>query len=131
MITALSNAPVVVQGPEVITSTTPGLGVSSSTAASQAAVSSNTTGTQTLYYPLDTPKYYMAFQIYQYQRQNLNTVGTTTPDPAYPNIVMPLPMQLVDTNQVNWAEMEVGTLPGVVHTLPCRTRKRRNHPDLT
>ena len=54
MITALSNAPVVVQGPEVITSTTPGLGVSSSTAASQAAVSSNTTGTQTLYYPLDT-----------------------------------------------------------------------------
>jgi hypothetical protein len=55
----------------------------------------------------------MTFVINQYSRQNLNTIGTLTPDNAYPAIKLPLPLQMVDTNHVQWQEAEVGTLPGI------------------
>jgi hypothetical protein len=68
---------------------------------------------QTLAYPLDTPKYIMTFTLSEYTRQNLNTVGTFR-DSGYPGIIMPLPQQLVNNDQVLWQEVEIGTLPGVV-----------------
>ena len=70
-------------------------------------------GGGTLRYPLDTPKYTLTFTISEYKRDNLNSVGAFSPAQGYPGIVMPLPSQLIDTNHVNWAEVEIGTLPGV------------------
>ena len=110
MLSNLSQAPILTPPPILNSSgpTIPGYG--NIVASEDLAGSLSSSGT--LNYPLDTPKYIMTFLIQKYVRQNLNTIGQFLPDPAYPAIVMSLPQQLVDMNYVNWAETEVGTLPG-------------------
>lgn len=55
-----------------------------------------------LQYPNDRPKYYMLFEVYNYSRQNLNSVGELSPAPGQSMVVLPLPQQLNDVHQVAW-----------------------------
>jgi hypothetical protein len=62
-----------------------------------------------LVYPIDTPKYVMAFSIQQYNRSSLNRVGTFVAS-GYPGIVLPLPEQLSNLNESKWSEQDTGLM---------------------
>lgn len=55
-------------------------------------------------YPLDLPTYYMTLDIQAYSRQDLFTIGQTT---ALATVVLPLPSQLVNGQQVHYQEKPV------------------------
>lgn len=69
----------------------------------QNTFNSGTGTTGNLIYPsdLDTTNYYMAFQFVQYQRPNIFARGFTA---AQAMVALPLPMQLVDSQQVSYDE---------------------------
>lgn len=115
MITNMSNTPIptpytpVVQNNQLIGS--PNLAPGANDPGDYALQFVSQSGTTVLGYPLDIPKYQLTFTISAYKRTDLNSVGTFV-NANYPGIIMPLPSQLIDTNHVNWQEVEVGTLAG-------------------
>lgn len=75
-------------------------------------------GASSLQYPSDRPKYYITFDIYDYNRTSLTSVATTQLA-GYPSIVLPLPQQLVGLHQINWNDhADVGVAAGnIINTL--------------
>ncbi|HYT43467.1 MAG TPA: hypothetical protein VEP90_14105 [Methylomirabilota bacterium] len=66
-----------------------------------------------LQYPLDTPKYYMTFDIKEYSRHDLLTIGTLFPWGNGPNfIVMPLSEGLNDTLEARWEPKPIPWIVG-------------------
>jgi hypothetical protein len=61
-------------------------------------------GGSTLTYPSDRPKYYMMFEIFEYARQDLNTIGRLTPVSGVNQIIMPLSETLVNLHEAEWSE---------------------------
>jgi hypothetical protein len=64
---------------------------------------------QNLIYPLEIPKYYLRFQVSDYSRQSLLTLGRLN---TVGNIIMPLPTNLVDAHNVDYDQQALGTLLG-------------------
>ncbi|SRR6266568_5648922 len=62
--------------------------------------------TTQLVYPSDRPKYFMKFDVYEYSRATLLEVGTL--GPVLSSIVLPLPADLTDLNQVDWLDTPIG-----------------------
>ena len=62
-----------------------------------------------LIYPVDRPKYFMNFSIFDYSRASLTELGQLTPWSGGTNqIIMPLSEALVDNLQANWVEQPLG-----------------------
>lgn len=65
-----------------------------------------------LQYPLDRGKYFMSFDIFEYSRESLTTLGHLK-ESGYQGIVLPLPQQLIDKHDVSWTDKaEIGILTG-------------------
>jgi hypothetical protein len=62
-----------------------------------------------LQYPSDLPKYYMGFQIFQYNRTDLMTVATTN---MLQQLCMPMPDQMLDVNQVAYDKKDFSSFIG-------------------
>jgi len=71
----------------------------------KSAVYELTAPTSPLRWPLDTPLYYMSMGIAEYSRANWASVGQLK---TLTTIVLPLPAQLVDVQQVAFPEKEIG-----------------------
>src|SRR5262245_7106146 len=66
-----------------------------------------------LVYPLDRPKYYIAFDIYNYGRQSLLEVGKLDRANGINQIILPLPSAIQDMNAVRWEDnVDLGMLTG-------------------
>jgi hypothetical protein len=64
------------------------------------------TGGELLVYPSDRPKYYLQFDIYNYKRASLQSVGTL--GNAISTIVLPLSANLSDANSVKFGDTPLG-----------------------
>jgi hypothetical protein len=60
----------------------------------------------TLRYPVDTPKYYLTFDVYEYRREQLQSIGML--GQSLQTIVMPLSLNLVDVTAEDWQEASIG-----------------------
>lgn len=72
------------------------------------------TSISALQYPADIPKYYMTFNVSDYTRQSLMTVGSLTP---MGHVILPLPEQLVDTNHVEYGEAALGAFGQAINQI--------------
>src|SRR5689334_18219826 len=59
-----------------------------------------------LMYPSDRPKYYMRFDVYNYKRETLQSIGTL--GNAISTIVLPLSANINDTTSVKWEDTPLG-----------------------
>jgi hypothetical protein len=95
---ASSNAPIIFQN-KIPTS------VSSQTPPNNIYPQDNMTGSGQnwlLQYPLDRGKYFMVFDIFNYRRRDLNTIGQMTRVDGINEIVMPLSETLVNQTQIQY-----------------------------
>lgn len=65
----------------------------------------------TLRFPHDTPKYYMTMEIGDYRRTIIDGPGVVHLDNSR-TIVLPMPLELVDKNEVDYDEKEIGAAIG-------------------
>ena len=71
---------------------------------------SNNAAIKAFKFPLDVPKYYMTIDISEYSRNNLFSLNF---DQMF-TIVLPMPNQLVTSNQISYEEAQLGTVPGTL-----------------
>lgn len=69
------------------------------------------TQNEVLHFPEDTPTHFMKFEVANYSRSNLLTVGTLNP---IATIVLPIPLSLRDGHNVSYKTSEVGQVGGVL-----------------
>lgn len=106
-----SNAPITL--PEIVVTAPPPSGAGTTSNNPQDIIKPITGGAggELLIYPADRPKYYLQFDIYNYSRQDLMTIGKL--GNSLGTIVLPLPSQIVDHNQEAWQDnYNVGQLTG-------------------
>lgn len=63
-----------------------------------------------LFYPIEGfPKYYMNMRVTDFKRNSLSEIGYTT---TVTNVALPIPLELRDTNVVEYDERPIGTVTG-------------------
>lgn len=113
----LSTAPISVPLPQVTVTSSSAFGPRNNP---QDVVKNNATAGGSLIYPSDRPKYYMQFDIMNYSRESLNSIGTLSPvsSGAYPDggtVVLPIAQTMRDVHQVYWDDkFPVGTTAGAL-----------------
>lgn len=76
-----------------------------------AAIGSASSSPSKIQYPPDLPPYYFKMEMYEYSRVSWNQVGTTSLQAV---LTLPVPMNLIDAQTVDWEGQELGTVVGGV-----------------